>query len=548
MLYPINNISPSIANLEGKKMYSRPGTTKQSIYALAAFILFVISSLSSYVHAGLLDRTGTMWAPYIEWTLDNTTYSGNPFDLVASVTFTHSDSGETHITEMFYAGGTNWKFRFTGTRTGLWSFNTTSSDPQLSGQTGTVTISVNSNPTIKGFVTTSGNKWARQEDENSPAIGFLPQFRMAFTESPGIWTPENIDAKILTHMGTEGFNGIFFFVGGRWVDLNSSGAVFTNNDPDLEMFQILENLITKTHAAGGVVHFWYSGDCSRNQCVQAGFGTNGARSDGEKRLLRYIGARLSPLPGWIMGYGYDIVEDTTTTDLRGWGNYLRSKMGWNHLLSARDQSSSYGYSFWPEADWYSKGNFFNGATYTDVAGVFDSDTSTPHSFDERWWTSRINENDQRRLMWTTMMAGGVSAIWGSSGTAKADPYVDPNGFKTYFTFWEDRTMNDFVRDNSLSNGYAIRSSNSSNFIFYATDTTSIAYNISGAPQNLPVIAIDTKKSYSEINLGTKPAGSYTWIPPYISDWAISAGGFDGVVIAPPTPPKTPSGETLLITP
>ena len=171
-----------------------------------------------------------MWAPYIEWTLDNTTYSGNPFDLVASVTFTHSDSDETHITEMFYAGGTNWKLRFTGTRTGLWSFNTTSSDPQLSGQTGTVTISVNSNPTIKGFVTTSGNKWARQEDENSPAIGFLPQFRMAFTESPGIWTPENIDAKILTHMGTEGFNGIFFFVGGRWVDLNSSDAVFTNND------------------------------------------------------------------------------------------------------------------------------------------------------------------------------------------------------------------------------------------------------------------------------------------------------------------------------
>ena len=547
MSSPIDTM-PTAANTEEKKMYAKPGASITLKHFLAALVLMAFTAMANNTTAAVMDRTGTLWAPYIEWSLDNPSYTGNPFDLVATVTFTHPASGETRITEMFYAGGTTWKFRFAGTRTGTWTFSTTSSDPQLSGHTGTVTINPNTDPNINGFVTNNGNKWARQKEENSQPVGFLPQFRLAFTEKPADWTPSNINTELQTHMSNEGFNGIFFFVGGRWVDLNSTGAVFTNNDPDLAMFQILDDLITKTHAAGGVVHFWYNGDCSRNQCVQAGFGSNGARSVGEKRLLRYIAARLSPLPGWIMGYGFDIVEDTTTTDLRGWGDFLRSKMGWKHLLGARDQSSSYGYVFWPEADWYSKGNFFNGATYSDVIGVFDSDTSTPHSFDERWWTSRINEDSQRQQLWINMMAGGVSAIWGATGPWEADPYVNPEWFKTYFSFWKNRTLNNLVRDNSLGSGYTLRTTDNTNFVFYATNATSISYNITSAPQNLPAVAVDTKKPYAEINLGVKSAGNHTWTAPYTSDWVLSVGTFNDSVTAPTLPAQTPNGESLQMIP
>jgi len=509
------------------------------------FTFIALMALSVFSHAAtekfLDDRTATLWAPYVEWSLENPSYSGNPFDLVASATFIYvNESGtelETRITEMFYAGGTTWKFRFSGTRTGTWTFKTTSSDNELNGHTGTVTVNANSNPAIKGFTTNMGNKWARQVDENGQLETFLPQFRMAFTENPADWSPANFDAEIQVHMGTEGFNSLFFFVAGRWLDINVSGAKFTNNNPDPAMFDVLDNLITKVHGAGGVVHLWYSGDCSnRDQCVQAGFGSNGARSDGEKRLLRYIGARLSPLPGWIMGYGYDIVEDANTDDLRGWGNYLRSKMGWKHLLGARDQwDISYDYSFWPEADWYSKGTYFKGATYNDAVGIFDSDTTVPHSLDERWWTSRISEAGQRRQLWLNMMAGGVSAIWGASGTNKADPYVNPDGFKTYFTFWANRNMQSFMRDNTLSNSYVLKTSDNKNFVFYAVDVTAITYNISNSLQNLTVVAIDAKKPYAEISLGTKAPGSYTWTPPYTSDWALAIGDFNS-----PTPRLLPS--------
>ena len=71
---------------------------------------------------GSLDKVGTQCAPFMEWSLENPTFSGNPYDVIAAATFVHAGSGETRTTAMFYAGGTTRKFRFTGTRTGTWTF------------------------------------------------------------------------------------------------------------------------------------------------------------------------------------------------------------------------------------------------------------------------------------------------------------------------------------------------------------------------------------------------------------------------------------------
>jgi hypothetical protein len=73
-----------------------------------------------------LDRTGTLWHPHLEWRLENTAYRGNPYDLMASVTFTHQESGSKHLTWMYYDGAGAWRFRFTGTQTGVWTFTTRS--------------------------------------------------------------------------------------------------------------------------------------------------------------------------------------------------------------------------------------------------------------------------------------------------------------------------------------------------------------------------------------------------------------------------------------
>jgi len=66
-------------------------------------LLFVLLFASGGQSFGMsLDKTGKLWAPYLEWSLNNSSFSGNPYDLVATVTFKHQGTGASHTTEMFY--------------------------------------------------------------------------------------------------------------------------------------------------------------------------------------------------------------------------------------------------------------------------------------------------------------------------------------------------------------------------------------------------------------------------------------------------------------
>ncbi|MFQ5808038.1 MAG: DUF5060 domain-containing protein, partial [Armatimonadota bacterium] len=280
----------------------KAGIVSMTIAALA---------LASCGRAGPLDRAGKQWAPFVEWSLENPTYDGNPHDVIATVTFVHDPSGEKHTTGMFYGGGNAWKFRFSGTRPGRWSFVTASADQDLDGKQGTVTIEPN--PGVPGFVTKFGNKWARTGTDQV----FVPQLVM-YDDPPNYYDkPAKIDADIRTFLVEHGFNGFHTMVFCRWFDLNkerASDIADPDPMPDPRTFEALELLITKVHAAGGIVHIWAWGDESRKQTPMR-WGKNGAV---DKRLQRYIAARLGPLPGWTMGYGFDLDEWTDEDDLRRW--------------------------------------------------------------------------------------------------------------------------------------------------------------------------------------------------------------------------------------
>ncbi|NBB95873.1 MAG: DUF5060 domain-containing protein [Planctomycetes bacterium] len=100
---------------------------------------------------------------FAEFHVDNPSYGGNAFDVEADVQFTHAGSGQTVDVDMFYDGGDDWKFRFTGTETGTWNWSTSSGDSDLDGHSGSINIT--SNPDAYGFVTNAGNKWARQKGD-----------------------------------------------------------------------------------------------------------------------------------------------------------------------------------------------------------------------------------------------------------------------------------------------------------------------------------------------------------------------------------------------
>ena len=76
-------------------------------------IIFLVAASSHYAQ----HREAILWE-YEEWSVVNNSFSGNPFDLVAKVRFVHVSGKHEHETEMFYAGDSIWKYRFTGTALG----------------------------------------------------------------------------------------------------------------------------------------------------------------------------------------------------------------------------------------------------------------------------------------------------------------------------------------------------------------------------------------------------------------------------------------------
>lgn len=88
----------------------------------------------------LPEKTAVHGKPFTEWTLEYPEAEGNRYDVIASATFTHEESGETKRSLMFYTGqGDTWKLRFTGTKTGHWTIET-EGPGNLGGWRGTVRV------------------------------------------------------------------------------------------------------------------------------------------------------------------------------------------------------------------------------------------------------------------------------------------------------------------------------------------------------------------------------------------------------------------------
>jgi hypothetical protein len=504
-----------------------------------------------------MNQTGTLWAPYLEWSLNNPSWSGNPFDVIATVTFVHQASGETRRTEMFFAGGSTWKFRFTGTRTGQWNFTTSSSDSDLNNRSGNITINPNPNPTISGFLVKSGNKFARQVGENGELKGVIynvwqggnfPSGVEKWYNSSNLTADLNngLDNYVIPHGATAMYSSV---VANRWFKLETPEWDRHNNrDPDLRTFEALENVITHLHFRGINLHIWAWGDEDRKHTP---LGAGGINETADRRVQRYIAARLGPLPGWSMGYGYDLGEWVSQSQLDSWATYLNERMGWPHLLFSRGYAPQNmgGRSYSSNGPGSSVGALQtspNGpASFSEVTGHIDSDPDRPHLYEERFiylremgggpqWTM----DRTRRVMWWNAMAGGVGAWW---GVWDGPIYPNPEQMRTHARFWENRFHLNFARANNLTDGSALKTPSNDLYVFYKENTTTIRMNLSGMVGVQQAVAVDTKKAYSEIALGTLNPSDQTWTAPYTSDWAVAIGAASGPSVPPPEPsPPSPT--------
>lgn len=486
-------------------------------------------------------RTARLWEP-VEWKYTNPSCPGNPFDLVVKAVFTHTPSGNRITTELFHDGaGTHiWTLRFTGTRTGRWSFVTSSPDPDLSNLTGSV--DVQPNPGAAGFLTTfdDGRKWGRLGHDEA----FVPQYAMY--KDPDVLhnNPGQIDADIATFFTGHGFNGFHVIVLCRWFDLHKTSYkdfATTHPNPDPRTFEALELLITKAHAAGGTVHLWAWGDEQRRM-TPVGF-DGGKNGPVDRRLQRYISARLGPLPGWSMGYGFDLQEWVSADDLQTWHTYMQDHLGWDHFLGGRSPDMTQIYDGHAGSAWFASSEQHRPDYDTYVKAIEQLHPGKPAFFTDRF---RVRENvypDKdytvemvRRGLWHSTMAGGAGNIWGyliPDYPAAGGSHVFPNKNQvlTWSRFFRERFRKGMVRDNGLTDGTCLRLGNTL-YVFHKEESRSVQMDLSRMNGPQPAVAVDAKKPYTEIDLGVLTPASRPWKAPYVSDWAIAVGRFDA-----PTRPR-----------
>jgi len=486
----------------------------------------------------LPDRTTTLWSPYLQWDLANSDFDGNPFDLKARVKFVHTETGITHDTGMFFAGNQTWSFRFTGTRIGEWVYSTHSDDPELDGHHGRITVLTNPDSPAHGFLGHIGRQFVRQYGNEGHSRALLYNvFQGGFKTNPHafyqIKDPETyLHENIARYLSHHGFNVLYSgVIANRWLRMEArSSDEHTSRIPDLRTFESLEELIRIVHRAGYHLHIWAWGDEKRRQTP---IGLGGINQAIDRRIQRYIAARLGPLPGWSMGYGFDLNEWVTETELESWAQFLHQEMGWPHLLFARGYRT-------PSLDGvaYASHRDLPGIpaltspsgpiSFEEVVTHFDSSLERPHLFSERFFIGRDlnglvwNQERTLDLLWWCAMAGGFGSWWGLEDDKV---YPDPVSHQTYAEFWRDRFLIGMERVDGISNALVLAMPERDRWIVYLEDDDIIRLDLSEAPGGLAVVAVDARKPYRELDLGILEPEAQTWSAPYRSHWALAIGAF-----------------------
>lgn len=362
----------------------------------------------------------------------------------------------------------------------------------------------------RGNVTTCGQMWCWED-----GTAFVPQLVMiggpqVYWNGSGVNTAA-IDAEIQRFIVDHGFNGFHIPVYCRWWDINSNNGKCTNqmSGPDGHTFDVLTEIINRTYAAGGMVHLWMYGDSSRQQNPSSTFGMNSAT---ERAVLDEIAARLGGLPGWTIGYGYDIQEWANRSAIEQWHNYLQSRMPMNHMMGARGNKNTY--SNWSNAlEYYSVE--WHKPSYQDYVNHLANANGRPAFSEDRFRmrdrTKDYSMDETRRGLWHSTLAGGVANIWGNllnddsanTGEGTSLNYPNPEQIRTYATFWNGR----FNANMRVCGPYCL--SDGRITVLYGEDTKSL--NFSGT-----AVAVDTRLPYQQIQVSNGAL-------PYVSDWAVVIG-------------------------
>lgn len=482
------------------------------------------------------------------------------FDVEAVATFTNAATGDSFVTEAFYDGGAEgraiYRFRFTPTSLGTWTMTTASDVAALAGLSGTVAVVQSDDPDTLGFLTAADGRFAAPVAGTGALTAIAYQVFMhggSPLENLGALPTDDAElrdalAGLLDEAAGYGFPAVFVGVWHQWFELGTSRSDRHDSvDPDPATFRVLEILCDMAHQRGMFVHIWQWGD---EQRLWSPLGipadadvpgdSGGVNGVADRRLQRYIAARLGPLPNWVLGYGFDLFEWADEDAVRSWAEYLEARSARPHLLTAIEQRRSSRTLFdlgdttlglvsdaaAAEAA-LATGGPLSKALYGAAVSALAAAGGKPVVFENRFLFQRDDVwtmDATRRTMWALTMAGGVAAVWGIDWDLQV-PFSDPEQLLTYRQFWTGRLRGELVSAAREDGSLSLMSTAGGSGVVYREATDSI-----GLPALAPGVvawAVDTRAPYQRLNVPvpTQESGADTpafdWRAPHVSDWAVA---------------------------
>lgn len=379
----------------------------------------------------------------------------------------------------------------------------------------------------RGYITTYGSKymWTGTEDTFVPNYIMIDvianQREKGSSNDLSAITEGQMDAFIQTFLVEHGFNGVHIPVYGQWFHIGDNVVKAQDKEIDQKTFDQLKMIISKVYEAGGCAHLWLWGDAQRGQTSKSL--ESGIMGKEERLLLDEIYQQLNPVKGWTLGYGFDLWEWVTEQELEAWHNYLWQKRDWKHLLGARASKNQLNQLYEGlDISCYE----YHKPSYQELLEMLNVRPGKPSFSSDRYrirTPSKYPEKDYSadetlKGLWYHTMAGGVAAIWGNlDGSGE---YDNKEALKCFSVFWNDknRFTPEMKADTTFTDAYCL--TDRSRYAFYKENTDQINYQLSGDRKD--VIAVDTRKAYQELKLGTKDPGRHLFKAPYPSDWVIWA--------------------------
>ena len=359
-------------------------------------------------------------------------------------------------------------------------------------------------------------------------------------KSPGDFAgrPELVDDAVRTFVGAHGFRGFHVRVFDEWYRLGAPGPDdHASATPDPATFEALEMLIARAHAAGGIVHLWFTGDCENDRCSRWRPG-----SPEQRRLLDYIAARLGPLPGWTMGFGADIEEDHTREEVESWHAFLDRAIPWPHWVGARTgrdfvENGLYRTDGVPLCEGCDYESWVDHKpSYADLVRIVDRNPAEPCLLEDRFRIrdeGRIKDftmDETRRGLWRAAMAGGCGGIWGNLLGAPASgasaPYPRADQLLAFRRFWDGRFTGDLMRcrADAAESAACLTTPDRERVVLYAEASAEVEADLRWLARPRRGFAFDARDPSAALDVGIVSPGPFRFVPPRASDWIVSIGG------------------------